>query len=441
MSLFTRSRDHSAVTPLPESEVRSSTTSDILQILRQSMLGTGSSASLEGSASAEVAMSHPIVYRSVSKISGIVAQFPWDAYDGRTEVDPQPDLLASPSPQVLRCSSWKRAASTSMLLGGGAYAYVTERRVGNRITVERLDLIHPDRVDWTAQNGWTVDARQVEEWPAGRFWQVPYLTIPGSPKGVNPLEYARKTTFAGLAAAEFGSNFFRDGGHPTAIIAPETDPGPAGAAALKARVLESVNGTNREPIVLPQSVTWTQLQVNPEDSQFIESMKFSAIELAGFFGLMPEHVGLPVEGSGIQYSNRENRQQDLLQDAVMPVVMPLEEALSELLPAGQVVKFNTAGLLRSDLKARYESYKIAAEIGDKMGEPLLSIDEMRDFEDLDVRAETEDEADGSERATARELAEILQKLYLAVDVVISVEEARQIINDAGGKLPPGLPTP
>lgn len=433
MSLITRRR---TVEPEPRRPTEErSTTADILQIIRNSMVGTGTSASMESAASSSVALSHPIVYRSVSKISGIVAQFPWDAFEGRSEVDPEPNLLASPSPGVLRCSAWKRSASTSMLLGGGAYAFITERRGPRGVVVERIDLLSPDRVDWTPQTGWTVDNKQVEEWPAGPFWQVPYLTIPGSPKGVNPLEYARRTTFAGLAAAEFGSNFFRDGGHPTAIIAPETDPGKDAAEALKARVMESVRGTNRGPIVLPQSVKWTQMQINPDDSQFIESMKFSAIELAGFFGLMPEHVGLPVEGSGIQYSNRENRQQDLLQDAVMPVIMPLEEALSELLPAGQVVKFNTAGLLRSDLKARYETYEIAARIEQNTGKPVLTVDEMRQLEDRLPTAPVDEQ---SSRAAARDLAEIVQKIYLGVGVVITAEEARQIVNAAGGQLPPGF---
>jgi hypothetical protein len=41
-------------------------------------------------------------------------------------------------------------------------------------------------------------------------------------------------------------------------------------------------------------------------------------------------------------------------------------------------------------------------------------------------------------AHARELAEIVQKVYLGVGVVLTAEEARKIVNDAGGSLPPGF---
>lgn len=322
-----------------------------------------------------------------------------------------------------------------MLLGGGVYGLVVEQPRGLAI-----NLIDPARVDWTKVDGWLLDGKPIDEWPVGPLWQVPYQTLAGSPKGINPLEYARRTTYAGMAAAEFGSNFFRDGGHPTAVLAMESDPGPEAARELKQRVMESTQGTNRAPLVIPRSVTWTPLQINPDDSQFIELMKFSGAELAGFFGLMPEHVGLPVEGSSVQYSNRENRQQDLLQDAIMPVLLPLEEGLSDLVPNDQRVKFNVAGLLRGDLNSRYNSYEAAARIEQMVGEPLLTVNEMRELEDREPHSDDADSA--VEGASARELAEIVQKIYLGVGVVLTSDEAREIVNKAGGNLPPGfVPNP
>lgn len=432
MSLLRSLSTRTADAPQEATEARSSFGVDFAAIVRQAMSGAGgAAASLGSSSDPAVAMTHPTVYRSVSKISGIVAQMPWDSFRGTAEVRPQPSLLASPSPGALRPAVWKRTAATSMLLAGGAYALVVESRGGLR-----LNLLNPKRIDWSVGEGWMLDDEPVEEWPLGPLWQVPYQTMPGSPKGVNPLEFARRTTYAGLAANEFGSNFFRDGGHPTAIIATESDPGPDGAKALKERVRRATAGTNREPLVLPQSVTWTPLQVSPEDSQFIELMKFSGAELAGFFGLMPEHVGLPVEGSGIQYSNRENRQQDLLQDAIMPVLLPLEEGLSDLVPNGQRVKFNVAGLLRGDLNSRYNSYESAARIEQMIGEPLLTINEMRELEDREPHVDGADSA--VEGASARELSEIVQKIYQGVGVVVTADEAREVLNKAGGNLPPGF---
>jgi hypothetical protein len=41
--------------------------------------------------------------------------------------------------------------------------------------------------------------------------------------------------------------------------------------------------------------------------------------------------------------------------------------------------------------------------------------------------------------TARSVAELLQKVYLAVGTVITVEEARALLNDAGAHFPEQVP--
>ena len=333
-------------------------------------------ASLTSAGTIDGALQVATVWRSVNKIAGMVAQMPWQAMRGRDVVEPGPALLRDPSVLMPLPAVWKRSAVTSMLLSGGVSAFADDP-----VRPTKLELIHPDLVSWTPDRGWAVEGEEHDEWPVGPLWHVPLMTLPGSPKGVNPIEYMRRTTYAALAAKEFGGNFFRDGAHPTTVIAPKVDPGKEAAEELKQRIRNVVSGTSRDPLVLPADVEFRQIQVSPEDSQFLDLMRFSGAEIAGFFGLMPEHVGLPVDGTALQYSNRENRQQDLLQDAVMPVLIPLQEGLSALLPRPQRVRFNPAGLLRADLKARYDSYKVAAEIGNIAGEPFLTVDEMRDLED------------------------------------------------------------
>ena len=43
----------------------------------------------------------------------------------------------------------------------------------------------------------------------------------------------------------------------------------------------------------------------------------------------------------------------------------------------------------------------------------------------------------ADQSSARELAEMIQKIYLGVGVVLTVDEARQILNSGGANLPPG----
>lgn len=339
--------------------------------------GSTAPVSMSSVSSIETALSNSVVWRCAMKNAATLASFPVHTYRGR-DVITDPPLVADPAGDASLRSSWVFAAYLSMYLRGGANFWISTAQGSTRPTA--TTLLYPDRVDWTEKDGWTLDGDPVDLWPLGRLYHLPLYTMPGHPKGLNPLQFAARSLFPGMAAQEFSSNFFRDGGHPTAIIAPEKDPGADGAKVLKERVMQAVSGTNREPIVVPQSVKWTQMQVNPEDSQFIETMKLSDEQVCRYMGTPPEEIGIAPSGASMTYANREQRKQDYLQELLFPKGQ-LEAAWSSWIARPQYVKLNPSGLLASDLKTRYESYKLAAEVQSVTGAPLLTIDEMRELED------------------------------------------------------------
>ena len=348
-----------------------------------------------GSGSIETALGQSVVYRCVTLVAGTVATFPVHAKRGRITLTPGPQLLRRPSADMRR-SVWVEAAVTSMLLRGGAYGLVDDASMGTTGYPSQVTLIHPDRVDWTAKDGWLLDRKPVEEYPLGPLWQVPLHVLPGSPKGLNPLAYARKTIYASLIAQEFGANFFDSGGHPSAILAPATDPGEEGAKRLKEKFVAATQGASREPVVLPQSVTYEQIQISPEDSQFIESMRFDDEALCRFFGVDPAMVGVHTGGTSLTYANVVDRREDFKQFTLLLPMYRLEEAMTELLPRPQEVKFNPAGLLRGSIAERYATYKVAAEINSLTGQTFMSVDEMRDFEDWDELPDNPDTTPGDD---------------------------------------------
>lgn len=401
-----------------------------------SLTGHGSSLTRTSVQSIETALSSSVVWRCAMKNAATLASFPVHTYRGLERI-PDPAIVADPAGDASLRSSWVFASVLSMYLRGGANYWLSGPEESSRIT--RAQVLHPDRVTYDDRNGWKVDTKSVDLWPIGNLYHVPLYVMPGSPKGLNPLQFAARSLFPGLAAQEFGGNFFRDGSHPTAIIAPETDPGPDGARELKDRVMAAVSGTNREPIVIPQSVKWTQIQINPDDSQFIETMGLSDEQVCRYMGTPPEEVGIaPSGGKALTYANREQRKQDYLQELLYPKGQ-LEGAWSALLARPQQVKLNPDGLLRADLKGRYESYKLAAEIESLTGSPVLTTDEMRALED---RLPLPDDNDEGDAAQQRQLsvAEVVQKVYLGVGKVVTSDEAREIVNAAGGNLTvPGPP--
>lgn len=370
MSLFARG----AIVPA-RSEARSMSWSQWASIV-----AGGSAVSESSAGSIQTALRASVVYRCVTLVSGTIATFPIHAKRGRLTLDPGPPIIGRPSLSVRR-SVWVEQAVASMMLRGGAYGLVDDAGMGRTGFPSQVDLIHPDRVGWNDRDGWLLDGKPVEEYPLGPLWQVPLHVIAGSPKGLNPLEYARKTVFAKLVAQEFGSNFFADGGHPSALLAPEKDPGVEGAKALKAAFVAATAGSSREPVVLPQSVTYTPLQINPEDSQFIDAMRFSDEDLARFFGVSSAMADIVVSGTSLTYSNITDRREDFKQFTLLLPMYRLEEGMGELVHDQIDVKFNPAGLLRGSITERYATYKTAAEINQMTGDTFMSVDEMRDFED------------------------------------------------------------
>jgi hypothetical protein len=103
----------------------------------------------------------------------------------------------------------------------------------------------------------------------------------------------------------------------------------------------------------------------------------------------------------------------------------VEQRLSmrDVTPTGFEVKINMDGFLRSDTKTRMETYEIGMRVD------AYTSDEVRELED---RPRITESTTG--RMSVAELTLALQKIYLAVGVVITPDEARDILNRGGAQL-------
>jgi HK97 family phage portal protein len=107
------------------------------------------------------------------------------------------------------------------------------------------------------------------------------------------------------------------------------------------------------------------LQFTPEDAQFLETRKLANEDIARIFGLPPTTVGLVDKAT---YSNTEQESRALVQNALGPLAGRIEAAMHRCLltDVGRrtlYIEHDLAGLLRGDVKSRFESYRIAREIG------------------------------------------------------------------------------
>jgi hypothetical protein len=108
------------------------------------------------------------------------------------------------------------------------------------------------------------------------------------------------------------------------------------------------------------------------------------------FLIDPTEFGMSMDkGSSITYSNLEQRNSRKVTVTFLPWIIRLERTMSSILAGSRHVKFNVSGLMRGELKTRYESYEIASRINTaSTGQTLfLTTAEMREFEDLEPTTE------------------------------------------------------
>jgi HK97 family phage portal protein len=125
---------------------------------------------------------------------------------------------------------------------------------------------------------------------------------------------------------------------------------------------------------------WQSIGVSPQDSQMIESQKFSVVEVARCFRV-PLNLVMDYERS--TYSNVTEQNRSFLTHTLQPWLTRIEQAISKsLLTEAEKEKYFvehlTQGFLRADTKTRFESYKIAIEAG------FLTIDEVRQLENMNA---------------------------------------------------------
>jgi HK97 family phage portal protein len=163
------------------------------------------------------------------------------------------------------------------------------------------------------------------------------------------------------------------------VYAAARDPKPGGAKDLQAAWMNARKG-NRAPAVL-HGARFEPISVRPEESQFLATLDSNVNAVARLYGVPPEMVGGSTAGP-LAYTSPEMRSLDLLTYTVRGWLVRLENAITALLPSNQHARFNAGGMVRVDLKTRYEAHAIAIAAG------FLTVNEVRALEDRGPLPET-----------------------------------------------------
>lgn len=322
--------------------------------------------------SAEASLQKVAIWGCVNLTATAADMLPLDVFDtsdSSRQVD-MPVWMQDLAGDGHGLSDWASQFVYSGMLRGNVFAPILERAPG-RGTPTQLPLAHPDDVRPT-NKGWRIGST---DYSFDEVWHKRFYPVPGSRLGMSPVMAHALTIGLGLDSLQFGASWFRDGAIPSSLLTTDQLLDKKKADEAKSRWMATMRG-RREPAVLGGGWRWQQVSVNPNESQFLETNKYTAAECCRIFGpAYAEVLGYETGGS-MTYSNREQRTLDLLVYSLDPWLVRIERALSALLPAPHVAKFNRGALLRTDLLTRFKAHNIA------IASQFETRDEVRDLEDM-----------------------------------------------------------
>ena len=317
------------------------------------------------------ALSVPGVWRGVNLIASAIAGLPIDAVRNNQTI-PTPPILSRPNPPETRFTTIQ-AAVAAAIIDGNFYAVLGP--LGPNGYPETIYPVDSMRVRCKYEDGRRIYEIDHVRFDQSEIMHVPGFTMPGEHLGVGLLTAQRQGLGMSIAVNEYAARYFNGGTTPSVVLHTENpDLSQEDADLIKQKWLMHYGGRSREPAVLG-GIKVEPLTDNAGDSQLVESRQFDLTEIANMLGIPPYYLGAP--NSSRTYSNVQEEQMQLLRFALVPWIVRFEQAFSDLLPRGQVARFNVDAFLRPATLDRYQAHKIGIDAG------FLTVDDVRRLEDLE----------------------------------------------------------
>lgn len=340
---------------------------------------------------AETAMRLSAVYACVRLLSETVASLPLFVYKrlpgGGKEKASELDLfrLLHNEPNDFQTSaSFRETLQAHLLLRGNAYARLIYGRGARQGRIEKLIPLHPDNVnpilldsgqkvfDVYDKNG------QTKTYKAHEILHIPALSYDGV-RGLDPISQQAESFGLAIAANQYASGFFANSATPSGILEYPGKLSETAYSRLKEGWKKSnaaANKASQGVAVLEEGAKWHQLAMTNEQAQFLETRKMSRSEIASIFHVPPHMIG---DLERATFSNIEQQSLEFVIFTVRPWLVRWEQELNRILfstaeKETYFCEFLVDGLLRGDIKSRYEAYAIARQQG------FLNVDEIREME-------------------------------------------------------------
>ena len=320
-------------------------------------------------ASLREALGVPGIQRAVSLIANTTGSLSVRAYRDGMPMPEVPRIVARPDPYLTPREFYRDTAYYLATRGEAVWWIAARDSDGNPaslIVVPLAELtIEPNERDrrfpiyrWGNQRGFRYAPVAS---PNGAFVHITYLREPGQLRGVGPLQMCGAAVSVTVESQEWAANFFASGGIPSVHIKAAMKLSPEEAANLKEDWVSTPS--NMPKVSDPTIDDVTAFEMSPQSAQLNEARLSNVGEAARMFGIPGSLLEFSVPGSSLTYTNVAEEYAKFIRTSLaINYLEPIEQALTDLLTRSTVARFDVQGLLRADVKTRWEVYEKAVAV-------------------------------------------------------------------------------
>lgn len=209
---------------------------------------------------------------------------------------------------------------------------------------------------------------------------IRYRLAPDGVMGQSPIQIGRDTFNLALSQHETAAKQAAKGFRPegAVVFAQSINPNQKADVLDKLRQKIERNDSTSGVLVLDGGADWKPFAFSSKDAEFLESRKLTALDICRIYGVPPSAAGITDNAT---YSNIGEESRALVQRCLAPMARRIEQSMNMALLTEDgrkhfFIEHDLAGLLRGDMAARYEAYRIGRDGG------WLSRNEIRRTENM-----------------------------------------------------------
>jgi len=346
----------------------------------------GSVSSAGVTVNADTAMGVAACYACISVLAKTLASLPFRVYrQTGKEKEQVPDhefwKLLHDRPNVWQTSyEWREMGMAHILTRGNFYCLIADTKFGTQLIPLRPERMQVEQMpDFRIRYKYTPPDGPERMIQSNQILHIRGLSRDGI-TGVGIIENARNALGLSIAQETHGSGQFKNGGLPAFYIKrPEGKRWDTTAitnfrAAWRKIHAGPENAGN--PPILEDGMSLESLGMTNEDTQWIESRGFQAIEICRFFGVPPHMIAILDRAT---FSNIEEQGIDFGRYTLAPWCVRWEQCIGRDLIIDEpdiFCKLVIEGLQRGNIQSRYAAYNVGLQAG------FLTRNEVREWEDL-----------------------------------------------------------